>query len=128
MMYWAQRRGNGQAYRRFLNHGVLPVYADYRGNISHRDGGESAGSESGEIVIRNRDNPGGWFISAVVPAMVCFCLMPLLVYKLLDPELKRTPEAKAMGKQALGELGSMSSNEKKVAFGFVLALVGWGPA
>lgn len=58
--------------------------------------------------------------------MVCFCLMPLLVYKLLDPELKRTPEAKAMGKQALGELGSMSSNEKKVAFGFVLALVGWG--
>lgn len=31
-----------------------------------------------------------------------------------------------MGKQALGELGSMSSNEKKVAFGFVLALVGWG--
>ena len=69
---------------------------------------------------------GGWFISAVVPAMVCFCLMPLLVYKLLDPELKRTPEAKAMGKQALGELGSMSSNEKKVAFGFVLALVGWG--
>ncbi|EHR8837269.1 DASS family sodium-coupled anion symporter, partial [Shigella flexneri] len=23
---------------------------------------------------------GGWFISAIVPAMVCFCLMPLLVY------------------------------------------------
>lgn len=69
---------------------------------------------------------GGWFISAVVPAMVCFCLMPLLVYKILNPELKRTPEAKAMGKQALAELGVMNSAEKKVAIGFVLALIGWG--
>ncbi|GAB5072703.1 anion permease [Citrobacter sedlakii] len=69
---------------------------------------------------------GGWFISAVVPALVCFCLMPLLVYKLLDPELKRTPEAKAMGKQSLNELGRMTRNEKKVALGFILALVGWG--
>lgn len=67
-----------------------------------------------------------WFVSAVVPAMACFCLMPLLVYKLLNPQLKRTPEAKAMGKQFLAELGVMSSAEKKVAFGFVLALIGWG--
>ncbi len=69
---------------------------------------------------------GGWFISAVVPAMACFCLMPLLVYKILNPELKRTPEAKAMGKKSLAELGAMSSAEKKVAIGFVLALIGWG--
>ncbi|AHG20579.1 2-oxoglutarate translocator [Chania multitudinisentens RB-25] len=69
---------------------------------------------------------GGWFISAVVPAMVCFCLMPLLVYKLLNPQLKRTPEAKAMGKKSLAELGAMSSAEKKVSLGFVLALIGWG--
>ncbi|AYC16939.1 Putative malate transporter YflS [Dickeya dianthicola] len=69
---------------------------------------------------------GSWFIAAVVPAMVCFCLMPLLVYKLLNPELKRTPEAKQMGKQALAELGTMTSAEKKVALGFLLALIGWG--
>ncbi|QWA13376.1 DASS family sodium-coupled anion symporter [Sodalis ligni] len=69
---------------------------------------------------------GGWFIAAVVPAMVCFCLMPLLVYKMLNPELKRTPEAKQMGRRALAELGPMVLAEKKVAFGFILALVGWG--
>ncbi|MCZ0821491.1 DASS family sodium-coupled anion symporter [Dickeya solani] len=69
---------------------------------------------------------GSWFIAAVVPAMVCFCLMPLLVYKLLNPELKRTPEAKQMGKQALAELGTMTPAEKKVALGFLLALIGWG--
>lgn len=69
---------------------------------------------------------GGWFVAAVVPAMVCFCLMPLLVYKILNPELKRTPEAKVMGREALTELGSMTLTEKKVAIGFVLALIGWG--
>ncbi|MBG6241736.1 MAG: DASS family sodium-coupled anion symporter [Candidatus Symbiopectobacterium sp. Dall1.0] len=69
---------------------------------------------------------GGWFIAAVVPALVCFCLMPLLVYKLVNPELKRTPEAKVMGREALSQLGPMTTTEKKVAFGFLLALVGWG--
>ncbi|WP_440863638.1 DASS family sodium-coupled anion symporter [Symbiopectobacterium purcellii] len=68
----------------------------------------------------------GWFIAAVLPALVCFCLMPLLVYKLVNPELKLTPEAKAMGREALSQLGPMTTTEKKVAFGFLLALVGWG--
>lgn len=68
----------------------------------------------------------GWFIAAVVPALVCFCLMPLLVYKLVNPELKRTPEAKVMGREALSQLGPMPATEKKVEFGFLLALVGWG--
>lgn len=67
-----------------------------------------------------------WFISAIVPAMVCFLVMPLILYKLINPELKRTPEAKVMGKTALLELGSMSLVEKKVLIGFILALVGWG--
>ncbi len=69
---------------------------------------------------------GGWFVAAVVPAMVCFCLMPLLLYKMINPELKRTPEAKQMGRTALAELGPMVMAEKKVALGFILALIGWG--
>ncbi|MDY4280078.1 MAG: DASS family sodium-coupled anion symporter [[Pasteurella] mairii] len=68
----------------------------------------------------------GWFIAAVIPIVVCFFIMPLLAYKLLDPELKKTPEAKVMGKQAYSELGAMTSAEKKVAIGFILALIGWG--
>lgn len=67
-----------------------------------------------------------WFIAAVVPGLVCFMLMPLLVYKILDPELKKTPEGKAMGRKALAELGPMSKTEKLVAAGFTLALLGWG--
>ncbi|HBO39289.1 MAG TPA: 2-oxoglutarate translocator, partial [Pasteurellaceae bacterium] len=67
-----------------------------------------------------------WFIAAVVPASVCFIAMPLLVYNILNPELKKTPEAKAMGTKAYAALGEMTSMEKKVAIGFLLALIGWG--
>lgn len=68
----------------------------------------------------------GWFWAAVVPAMICFFVMPLLSYKILNPGLKRTPEAKAMGARELKAMGPMSTEEKKVATGFVLALIGWG--
>ena len=68
----------------------------------------------------------GWFWAAVVPAMVCFVVMPLLSYKILNPELKRTPEVKKMGREELKNMGPMSAQEIKVAIGFVLALLGWG--
>ncbi len=69
---------------------------------------------------------GGWFWAALVPAMICFFVMPLLSYKILDPELKHTPQAKEMGRRELQAMGPMSSREKWVATGFVIALVGWG--
>lgn len=68
----------------------------------------------------------GWFVAAVVPMMVCFAILPLLLNRLLRPELQRTPEAKQLGLDALRQMGPMSVAEKKVAFGFLLALVGWG--
>lgn len=68
----------------------------------------------------------GWFWAAVVPAMICFVVMPLLSYKMLNPELKKTPEAKRMGGEQLAKMGPMSSQEIRVAIGFILALLGWG--
>ena len=69
---------------------------------------------------------GSWFAAAVVPAMICFALMPLLTYKMLDPSLKKTPQAKKMGHDELAKMGPMSTREKLVACGFALALAGWG--
>lgn len=69
---------------------------------------------------------GEWFIAALIPALCCFFVMPLLVYKLLNPTLKKTPEAKIMGKEAYQSLGAMTAAEKKVAIGFLIALIGWG--
>lgn len=68
----------------------------------------------------------GWFWAAVVPAMICFFIMPLLSYKLLNPGLKKTPEAKHLGANQLKQMGKMSSQEVRVAIGFILALFGWG--
>lgn len=68
----------------------------------------------------------GWFWAALVPALICFFVMPLLSYKVLNPELKHTPEAKEMGRRELKAMGPMTRREKWVAVGFVIALIGWG--
>ena len=69
---------------------------------------------------------GSWFIAALVPVVLCFIMMPLLTYKLINPELKRTPEAKVMGREELKKMGPMSKQEILVSLGFILALMGWG--
>lgn len=71
-------------------------------------------------------NWAGWFAAAAVPCAVCFVLTPLLAYALLRPELKRTPEAREMGRASLAALGPMNRAEKFVAIGFLLGLLGWG--
>lgn len=69
---------------------------------------------------------GSWFYAALVPSLLCFALMPLLTYKFMNPDLKRTPEAKVMGREELAKMGPMTKQEKLVSVGFVLALLGWG--
>ncbi len=69
---------------------------------------------------------GHWFVAAAVPCAVCFLLMPQLVYRILNPSLKRTPEARELGRESLARLGPMSGLEIRVVIGFVLALLGWG--
>jgi DASS family divalent anion:Na+ symporter len=69
---------------------------------------------------------GGWLLAALVPCLVCFVVMPQIVYRLLNPELKRTPEAKQLGRDSLKQLGSMTRGERLVGIGFLLALAGWG--
>lgn len=69
---------------------------------------------------------GGWFWAALVPAGLCFALLPIVTRIILKPELNKTPEAKVMGAEELRRMGPMSRQERLVATGFVLALVGWG--
>ncbi len=58
--------------------------------------------------------------------MICFVLLPLLTYKFMNPELKRTPQARVMGRDELAKMGPMTQQEIIVAVGFALALIGWG--
>lgn len=68
---------------------------------------------------------GMWLWAALVPAAVCFVLLPLLVKALLRPSLNKTPEAKRLGHDKLREIGPMTRQEKLVGAGFVIALIGW---
>ncbi len=69
---------------------------------------------------------GGWFWAALVPAGLCFVLLPLVTQFLLRPTFRKTPEAKTMGREELAKMGPMSRTEKLVGTGFLLALIGWG--
>ncbi len=68
---------------------------------------------------------GSWFLGAAVPALISLLLIPIVLYYLENPEIKKTPEAKAFAEKELAEMGPMKSEEKKLAFIFVSALGLW---
>lgn len=68
---------------------------------------------------------GGWLLASCVPAALCLLLYPWLVYKLFPPEIKKTPEAKALAVQKLREMGPMSKHEIILACTFAVALFLW---
>ncbi|MGL5513955.1 MAG: DASS family sodium-coupled anion symporter, partial [Sporomusa sp.] len=69
-----------------------------------------------------------WFIAALVPGLIAFVLVPYLVYLLCPPELKKTPEVKALAAKELEKMGSMSLNEKIMLGIFITCLGLWATA
>lgn len=66
-----------------------------------------------------------WFLAALAPGAVAMMLMPMLLYAVYPPELKKTPEVKKLAKDELEKLGPMSSQEKVLGGTFILVLVLW---
>lgn len=52
-----------------------------------------------------------WFVAASVPAFLSFGIIPLVIYFINPPELKRTPEAKRIAQEKLSEMGPMKRSE-----------------
>lgn len=71
---------------------------------------------------------GGWTLAAFAPCVAAFLILPWFTKLLIRPTMNHTPEVKVHGKEMLAELGPLSTQEKKVAVGFTLALLGWGTA
>lgn len=63
-----------------------------------------------------------WFIAAVVPCAIGLLLVPLWIYIVNPPQIKKTPEAPQMAKEQLAEMGKMSYGEW-VMLGTVVALL-----
>lgn len=67
----------------------------------------------------------GWFLAAIVPGLISLILIPLIIYKIYPPEIKRTPEAADISKKHLKEMGPLKRSEIIMIIVFVLLLVLW---
>jgi len=66
-----------------------------------------------------------WLHAACVPGMAALALAPWLTYKLSPPEIRHTPQAAAIARRELMEMGPMSRHERIVLAVFVLVCGLW---
>lgn len=66
-----------------------------------------------------------WAVACGVPGLINLFLLPLFLYVVYPPELKRTPEAPIFAKRKLVELGAMKITEVFMAIIFVGLLCLW---
>jgi DASS family divalent anion:Na+ symporter len=85
-------------------------------------GAEIARSQGADITFAS------WLVAASVPTLAGIVLLPLLLYKVIGPEVTATPEAPREARRALKKLGPMSGKETIVALTFVGMVVLWGAA
>ncbi|MFO1306263.1 MAG: DASS family sodium-coupled anion symporter [Burkholderiales bacterium] len=68
---------------------------------------------------------GKWLLTASVPALTAIVLLPLVVARLFPPGVKATPEAPAAARAALGQMGTLSREERITAVAFAIMVGGW---
>jgi DASS family divalent anion:Na+ symporter len=54
---------------------------------------------------------GSWLLYALLPTLVAFILIPWVLFHIYPPELKATPDAPRMAREALITMGRISRNE-----------------
>jgi anion transporter len=69
-----------------------------------------------------------WAAAASVPGLISLLVVPYVLYAIYPPEVKKTPEAKALAQRELAAMGPMTGTEKIVAAIFILALTLWATA
>ncbi|MCO6551972.1 MAG: DASS family sodium-coupled anion symporter [Gilliamella sp.] len=68
---------------------------------------------------------GQWFVAAIAPCLVSFVVIPLVIYFLTNPELKRTPEAPELAAEELKKMGVITVKEIIMGVTVVLLLALW---
>jgi DASS family divalent anion:Na+ symporter len=66
-----------------------------------------------------------WALGAIAPGLVVFTLMPLLVYRVFPPEIKKTPDAAAYAHRELESMGPMTRHEWVMLGVFTLVFILW---
>lgn len=68
---------------------------------------------------------GMWAVAAVIPAMFSLFIIPLVIYFIYPPTIKKTPDAPQFAKGRLKELGPISLPEKITIAVFIILLSLW---
>lgn len=68
---------------------------------------------------------GQWFIAAIAPCLASFIIIPLVIYFLTNPELKKTPEAPKLATEELRKMGLVTGKEIIMGSTVILLLVFW---
>jgi DASS family divalent anion:Na+ symporter len=71
---------------------------------------------------------GSWLAASSIPTLVAMLALPLVLYKVIAPEVKATPEAPRAARQALRSLGPLRAAEKLVAATFAGMVALWASA
>ena len=71
---------------------------------------------------------GSWFVASSIPTFAAMALLPLVLYKVVSPEVTATPEAPRAARRALAELGPLRPHEKIVAATFAGMVGLWAAA
>jgi DASS family divalent anion:Na+ symporter len=66
-----------------------------------------------------------WFVGGLVPGLLSLILVPLLIYRLFPPDVRRTPGAAAFAAAELRRLGRMSRGERIMLLVFALIAGLW---
>jgi DASS family divalent anion:Na+ symporter len=66
-----------------------------------------------------------WFIGGVVPGIVSILLVVYIIYRVYPPEVRFTPHATELARDALARMGPMSRNERIMLAVFVLIACLW---
>lgn len=68
---------------------------------------------------------GMWAVAALVPALFSLFIIPLIIYFIYPPEIKKTPNAPQFAKEKLSSLGPISLPEKITMGVFTILLLLW---
>lgn len=68
---------------------------------------------------------GSWFLAMLVPCLISFVIIPLVIYFVVKPEIKNTPDAPALAVKQLQEMGKITVGEWIMILTVVVLLVLW---
>ncbi|WOE32558.1 MULTISPECIES: DASS family sodium-coupled anion symporter [unclassified Acinetobacter] len=66
-----------------------------------------------------------WAVAMIIPGIIALALMPIILYIMYPPEIKKTPDAAEFAKKRLKEMGPITPHEMIMLIVFGLLLVLW---